>query len=214
MNCSKFATFMREVTNMEKSIIERNADFPLTDGHRRIVVRFRNPSRLFAIQVPDDAWDLHEVPGRFKSMVEATLDTAAVSILRTYLESFSTVPTMIDIGMFSQEALIDAATSSNSNWLSKEELSDLWKASATRKRIYGDSRYTANPAYRKAVAKFEELILKLAGKSVKIEHDTLDTILVKLDDVDLESEFGSFVVKRIETLKAKPVMDSIDLDVL
>jgi prophage maintenance system killer protein len=196
------------------TIIERNADFSLDAGNKRVVVRYRNPSRVFGIQVSADAWNLADVPERYRAMLESVLDSAAVSILKTHIDSFSAVPTSIDASKFSQDALIDAATSSNSNWLSKEELSDLWKASATRKKFYTDARYASNGAYRKAVAKFEELVLKLSGKSAKIEHDDLDKILVKLDDSDLETELGSFIVKRIEAMKAKPVVDSIDMDLL
>lgn len=199
---------------MTTTAIERTADFPLSAGFRRVVVRFRNPSRLFAIQVPNDPWTLSDVPVRYRPMIEAVLDNAAESILRAHIESFTTVPSFIDQGLFTEPALIDAATSSNSTWLSKEELSDLWKASATRRKFYGDARYSSSKPYRQAVAKFEELVLKLSGKSVKIDPDQLDTILVKIAQEDLETELGAFICKRIETLKNKPTAEAVSLDLL
>jgi len=195
--------------------VSRSADFSVSAGNRKIVARFRNPSRVAAIEISNEPWEkLAQVPAQYRPMIDAILESTAKAVLSQYLESFSTWPTTINADLFTNDALIDAATSSNSTWLSKEQLTDLWKASATRKGFYADERYSNSGAYRKAVAKFEELVLKLAGKSAKIESDDLDKILVKLNDNDLETELGSFIVKRIEALKAKPQSDTIDLDCL
>src|SRR5690606_39585531 len=73
--------------------------------------------------------------------------------------------------------LVECASGANSNWLSKEELEQAWKASATRKAFYGDARFSANPAYRKAVGKFEELVLKIAAKNAAYQPDRKSTRL-------------------------------------
>ena len=81
-------------------------------------------------------------------------------------------------------------------------------------RLYGDARFSSNPAYRKAVGKFEELVLKMAAKNAAYQPEELDKILAKIHDDDLMGEFGMFVVRRIEQIRNKPAAATIDLDVL
>ena len=142
------------------------------------------------------------------------LEKAAKDILSATLSSFTTWPTEIDAMRFTFDALMEQASGSNSGWLSKEELAAAWKASATRKAFYGDARFGSNPAYRKAVAKFEELILKMAAKNAAYREEELDKILAKIADEDLTGEFGTFIVRRIEQIRNKPMTAEVDLDLL
>ena len=185
-------------------------------GERLIIVRFKNPARAAAIAIPAEPWERmkREVPLAYAGLLDAVLEKAAKDILASTLASFTTWPSEIDALRFTFDALMEQASGSNSGWLSKDELAAAWKASATRKAFYGDARFSSNPAYRKAVGKFEELILKMAAKNAAYREEELDKILAKLDDDDLTGEFGTFIVRRIEQIRNKPMMAEVDLDLL
>ena len=185
-------------------------------NERLIIVRFKNPARAAAIAIPAEPWERmkREVPLAYAGLLDAVLEKAAKDILSVTLSSFTTWPTEVDGARFAFDALMEQAAGSNSGWLSKEELANAWKASATRKAFYGDARFGSNPAYRKAVAKFEELILKMAAKNASYKEEELDKILAKISDEDLTGEFGIFIVRRIEQIRNKPVTAEVDLDLL
>ena len=185
-------------------------------GERLIIVRFKNPARAAAIAIPAEPWERmkREVPAAYVGLLDAVLEKAAKDILSATLTSFTTWPTEIGAERFTLDALMEQAAGSNSGWLSKEELANAWKASATRKAFYGDARFGSNPAYRKAVAKFEELVLKMAAKNAAYKEEELDKILAKISDEDLTGEFGTFIVRRIEQIRNKPMTAEVDLDLL
>ena len=185
-------------------------------NERLIIVRFKNPARAAAIAIPAEPWTSMraDVPAAYAGLLDAVLEKAAKDILATTLASFTTWPAEIGADRFTLDALMEQASGSNSGWLSKEELAAAWKASATRKAFYGDARFGSNPAYRKAVAKFEELILKMAAKNASYKEEELDKILAKIADEDLTGEFGTFIVRRIEQIRNKPMNAEVDLDLL
>ena len=185
-------------------------------GERLIIVRFKNPTRAAAIAIPAEPWERmkREVPMAYAGLLDAVLEKAAKDILSVTLASFTTWPTEIDAMRFTFDALMEQASGSNTGWLNKDELASAWKASATRKAFYGDARFGSNPAYRKAVTKFEELILKMAAKNASYKEEELDKILAKISDDDLTGEFGTFVVRRIEQIRNKPTTTEVDLDLL
>ena len=187
-----------------------------TSTERLINVRFKNPARSAAIAIPAEPWERmkREVPVAYAGLLDAVLEKAAKDILSATLSGFTTWPTSVGAERFTFDALMEQAAGSNSGWLSKEELASAWKASATRKAFYGDTRFGSNPSYRKAVAKFEELVLKMAAKNANYREEELDKILAKLADEDLTGEFGTFVVRRIEQIRNKPMATEVDLDLL
>ena len=202
---------------MSAITISRNPENVTPNANERlIIVRFKNPARAAAIAIPAEPWERmkREVPLAYASLLDAVLEKAAKDILSATLASFTTWPSEIDAARFTFDALMEQASGSNSGWLSKEELANAWKASATRKAFYGDARFGSNPAYRKAVGKFEELVLKMAAKNAAYQPEELDKILAKLHDDDLTGEFGTFVVRRIEQIRNKPMNTEVDLDLL
>ena len=203
------------MTNM--LTISRNPEnVSVLASERLIIVRFKNPARAAAIAIPATPWTSMraDVPAAYAGLLDAVLEKAAKDILSTTLASFTTWPTEIGADRFTFDALMEQASGSNSGWMNKEELAAAWKASATRRAFYGDARFGSNPAYRKAVGKFEELILKMAAKNAAYREEELDKILAKLDDDDLTGEFGTFIVRRIEQIRNKPMMAEVDLDLL
>ena len=186
-----------------------------TAAQRTILTRFRNPSRTFAVNISNDAWmRIAHIDATYKPLLEAVLYSAAQAILARFINNAGMTPSTIPAHLLSNDAILEEANGNNSEWLTKDELTEAWKASATRAAIYNQSRYANEPAYRRAFTRFEEMILKLAGKTSTYEEKELDTMLAKLADADLGTAFGMFVVRRIEALRNKPQKAEIDLDVL
>jgi len=193
----------------------------LQRGERTIVCRFKNPARAIAINMPTTVWDdMKATVGNptyvtlLDGIIEATVKRIVSSYYLTTFTNHKVTITGIPSGMLAPDTILEEATNANSGWLSKEELETAWRSSATRARIFDQTKYAANSAYRKAYTRFEELILKLSGKTSQFDIKDLDVILAKLADEDFESDFGRFVVRRIEAIKAKPVSDIEDFDLL
>jgi hypothetical protein len=187
-----------------------------TNGQRLITARFRNPSRSATVVVPITAWETmqSQVPAPYAALLGAVLETAAKSILSRRLENMSVWPTSIDASILTPDAILSEASGANTEWLTREELTAAWEASATRKAFINSPNYQANKAYRQAVEMFKELVLKLAGKTSQYQESELDKILAKMHEDDFSTEFGVFVIKRIEALKNKPARASVDMDIL
>lgn len=192
-----------------------SAALTATANQRTILTRFRNPARTFAVNISNDAWmRVAHIDATYKPLLEAVIYSAAQAILARFINNAGMTPSTVPAHLFSNDAILEEASGSNSEWLTKEELTEAWKASATRAAIYSQQRYANEPAYRRAFTRFEEMILKLAGKTSTYEEKELDTMLAKLADADLGTAFGMFVVRRIEALRNKPQKAEIDLDVL
>jgi hypothetical protein len=185
-------------------------------GQRMITARFRNPSRSATVLILDTAWMTMTaaVPAPYSALLGAVLETAAKTILSRRLENMSMWLSTIDSVLLTPDAILSEASGANTEWLTREELTAAWETSATRKAFISSPNYNANKAYRQAVDAFKELVLKLAGKTSQYQESELDKILVKLHEDDLETEFGGFVIKRVEALKNKPAKSAIDLDIL
>lgn len=187
-----------------------------TSSQRTIVQRFRNPSRVFAVNISDDAWQrINHIDATYKPLLDAVLYSAAQSILKRYIDNATgIVPSTIPVNLFSNDAILEEAAGNNSEWMTKEELTEAWRASATRASIYNAQRYASDKPYQRAYTRFEENILKLAGKTTILQEKEQDAILAKLADDDLNMQFGQFVVRRIEAMKNRKTPTEIDFDVL
>lgn len=189
-------------------------------GKRLLTARFRNPARVAHVLISQAAWQEMEAAlsapeaAAYKPLLSAVLETAAKSILAKRLGDMSVWPNEISAALFTSDAILTEAAGANTEWLSKEELTQAWEQSATRANLTTDSRYQANKAYRQAVNMFADLIIKLSGKTSQYQESELDKMLVKLDEKDHETEFGTFVLRRIEQIRNKPVRATIDLDCL
>ena len=187
-----------------------------TAAQRTIVQRFRNPSRVFAVNISNDAWTrIAHLDAIYRPLVDAVLYSAAQSILKRFIDNATgMVPSSIPANLFSNDAILEEAAGNNSEWLSKEELTEAWRASATRAAIYNAQRYANDKPYQRAYTRFEENILKLAGKTTMLQEKEQDAILAKLADADLNTVFGQFIIRRIEAMKNRKTPTEIDFDVL
>lgn len=192
------------------------ANAAATSNERVIVVRWKSPVRVVAVTIPNDAFvqSSNECPKAYEALIHAVLEDSAKSIIRRHCESGTFTATSISNAAFSAAALIENATTTHTDWLSKEELQELWSKSATRARLIGDARYATSTEYRRAVNYFAETVLKFSGKTSQFKERELDAVLAKLDETDLVSELGAFIVRRVEAIKNKPVTADIDLDQL
>lgn len=189
----------------------------LSEGQKLITTKQNNPIRRYAIAVQNTAWKnvRSTAPEQYREILAAVLETTAKGILLDYVKAFTLTPAEITEEWFTEEYLLDRALGSNSEWLSKEELEKGWLASATRNKIIENNpAYKENTNYRKTANAFAEMVLKLSGKTTILETKYIDWILTKLEETDLDTEFGAFVVKRLESMKNKPVKTDIDLDIL
>lgn len=197
------------------------AGMTATAEQKTIVCRFRNPSRVIAVNIPATAWTALNsavTDATYNAILSGVLTSAAQSIIsRYYMNTFDAhriTVSSIPAALLTTDEIMSEAAGNNSDWLTKEELTEAWKSSATRAAIYSADKYTSNPAYRKAYTAFEEMILKLAGKTSAYTPDQLDVILAKVADADLSTPFGAFIVKRVEALKNKPTQSAVDFDAL
>lgn len=185
---------------------------------RSITARFKNPARFATLNIPAAAWQQVETEpmnANYRQILLAVLDSAAKSIISKQLQQFSVWPTSLDAGMFASAALLDEATGANSDWMTKEEIEQAWRDSATRAKWVKSPNYASNPAFRRAVGHYEALITKMAGKTSSYTPEDLDLILAKMEPADLGTELGSFITRRIEAIKNRPQrLEVVDTNLL
>ncbi len=188
------------------------------ENERTIVQRWKAPARAVAVNISNAPWanlETDGVPEQYRAILAAVLEGAAKSILKRTVESYNVIPATINPALFTSEALIDEATSGASEWMSKEELTEAWNTSATRRALILDNpKYKESAAYRRAANAYAELVLKLAGKTSSYEPEDLDWMLAKFHNDDLNTELGAFMVRRVEMLQRKPQRPTIDRDAL
>lgn len=174
---------------------------------RSITARFKNPARAAHLNIPAGAWAnlaASGTPDNYRPILEAVLESAAKSLISKHLSQTTYWPSSLDAALFSEASLLDEATGANSDWMSKDEIEAAWRESATRKAWVSSPNYSANQAFRKAVAHYENLVSRLAGKTSQYTPNELDLILAKLKAEDISTELGSFIVRRVDAIKNRP----------
>lgn len=164
-------------------------------------------SKERAIIIPMECMKAPEVPESFRALVESALLSSAEAVLKAHCNEEPHAMEVNAAEMFSRVALTEAFLQRGDSWLTKQELEIGFTASSTWKRITSREEFKTNSAYQAAANSFKETILKLTGKNVQIDSDRCDTILAKLEDSDLETDFGQFVVRRLTSLKARVSQD-------
>ena len=186
-------------------------------NERTISQRWKNPARSVSVNIPATPWDQMalEIPETYRPVISAVLESAAKSILKRHVEAYSSLPSQLPANIFSFDALMTEAQEGNSDWMTKEELQSAWEQSTTRRMFISNPNYAQNAGYRKAVAYYSDLILKLAGKTSSYKPDELDIIVAKLNEQDAHTELGAFICKRVEQLRNKPARSNdVNIDLL
>ena len=148
----------------------------------------------------------------FRALVESALMSAAETVLRDWVNQEGDQCFEIPAEQLFRPNLVETFMGRDS-WLSKEALDLAFTQSATWQRIVGRVEFKQNKSYQRAANLFKESILKLAGKNTSLKPELCDAILVKLDDRDLNTEFGAFVVKRLGQIKNRSA-EEFDLSAL
>lgn len=185
--------------------------------HRMIVQHLRNPARSICVAIPAAPWTQLRaggVPEQYIGLLDGVLENAAKAILKRYAIAFSLLPTSIPAALLTSDSIMAEAAGSASEWLSKDELSAAWETSATRKQFITNPNYAANQAYRAQVNNFAELIKKLAGKTSAYEPQQLDIMQAKIHEDDHMTEFGQFVMRRIEQLRNRKPTEELSFALL
>lgn len=178
-------------------------------GDRYIRKNWRNPARAFAVNIPSDAWaPLATVPEAFRGLLDTVLVNAAETIIKRYVENYTLPPTHIPAALFTADAIMLEAAGNNSTSYTREELTAAWEASATRKEFISRPQYASSKEYRTTVSWFADLIKKLAGRTAGYTPEELDIMVAKLNESDHETEFGQYVVRRVEALRNRKAPDS------
>ena len=190
----------------------------LRDNEKTVKQGFKNPARAAFVNVPSEAWDKLKnsgIPDQYASLLDAVLVTAAKSIIKRAVDNLSgAIPATMPAQWFTADAILEEATATNNGMMSKAELEDAWQQSETRKRIMGSERYRTSREYRIAANAYADLILGLTARKPDYKDDDLDKMIAKLDDADLDTDFGAFVLRRVDAIKNKPAKPAFDLDLL
>lgn len=204
------------MANVYSNIESANAATLNNSNLRVIVVRWKSPARMVAVTVPNSAWQqaAKEVPASYLPLIEATLEDTAKQTIKRFVENHSVTPSVITDEVFTSAALIESATVAHTDWLTKDEIQQLWSASTTRARLVSSPRYASSKEYRVAVNYFSELVIKFAGKTSQFKPAELDKVVATMDETDLQSELGTFILRRVEALRNKPESAGVDLDIL
>ena len=97
--------------------------------------------------------------------------------------------------------------------MDKETLEKLFYASATYQGFIGSDKFKFNQQYRTLVDVFKGKIVSLAGRSHgSLSDSDLDAIVAKLADEDLNSQFGVYVVNRVQQIKKKREDEGTEMD--
>lgn len=195
------------------------------DGQHVIIKAKKNNSRS---EGADDGWQVFAVIRGFGASVgslgawsevvnNVLLQQASDSLKAWRLNNprASTVPA----SMFTAEQLREDYLAGGSGLsMDKETLEKLYCASVTHQNFVSSDKYKFNAQYRTLVDIFKGKIVALAGRGLvaSVTDLDLDKIVVKLDERDLSTQFGSYVLARIAQLKKKREEEEteVDLDAL
>lgn len=173
----------------------------------------KQTSKERAVIVPMECVKASEVPESFRALVESVLLAQAESVLKLHVNANGDGANEIALSAFNRDELVSTFLTGADNWMSKEELEKQFTVSATWKRIVSNPNFSSNAVYQMQANRFKDAILKLTGKAVQMDADKCDLILAKIEDSDLETEFGGFIVNRLTKLKEKSG-DAFDLSAL
>lgn len=182
----------------------------------RISIDKRNPARTYSMDIPVTMWhgtQLDTVPAQFRPLVQASLICSAEAILKTYLDTANRDQTQIPCEMFTLDALLARNTTGR---MTAELLLGMWKQ--THKYIMGIApkltELTGNTAklaaYKSRLELHEKRLTALTTKSpeTKLSNADLDKILINMDEVDFDTDYGAYVAERVEYVRGKLTEDS------
>ena len=160
-----------------------------------------------AVVVPAECLLAPEVPQEFRALVEACLQSAAEQTLKDHV-NLSENNWEILATSFSRPQLVENFLSKSDSWMSKEDFEKAFTVSNTWKRITGNPNFASNKTYQAIANQYKDALLKLSAKTAYFPAETREKILAKLDEEDLMTEFGGFVLRRFDQMSKKDQTES------
>lgn len=182
-------------------------------GHIILAVDKRTPARTFRAFIPLSCWpNTDDVPAIYRPLIDAALIQAGETILKQRLDTVGLDQTILPVGAIELEKLLNA--SAMSGRITADQVLGMWRS--TKKYILdvAPKLATLAPAqlltYKTRIDRFETLVkyLALPKAEYKLTTANLDTIMINLHDDDLESNYGQYIAKRTEEIRAKLAEDS------
>lgn len=190
------------------------------DGQHLVIRAKKNSSRG---SDADDGWAVWcVVPGfgaeigslgAWAEVVNSVLMQQAsdsLKLFRTNNPNASTVPaSLFSVAQLREDFLAGGSGLS----MDKETLEKLYCASATHQAFVNSDKFKFNAQYRTLVDVFKGKVVSLAARSHgSLSDSDLDAIVAKLHDDDLQSQFGVYVVSRIQQIKKKREDEGNEMD--
>ena len=166
-----------------------------------------------AVIIPMASLLAPEVPEAFRPLVEACLLSSAEQTLKDYVNANENSFEIL-ASCFDQAQLVESFLSSGDSWMSREAFELAFTTSATWKRITGNPNFASNKTYQTIAGQYKEALLKLSAKTSYFPAETREKLLAKLEADDLNSEFGGFVLRRMQQMAKKDQAEVISFDSL
>lgn len=161
----------------------------------------KQTSKERAVVIPIECVKAPEVSESFRALVESVLISQAEATLKNHVNANGDGANEVPLSLFDRTELVSSFLTGADNWMSKEALERAFTVSATWKKITSNPNFATNGVYQVQANRFKDAILKLTGKAVQMDPDKCDMILAKIEDSDLDTEFGGFVVNRLNKIK-------------
>ena len=183
---------------------------------RKASTKNNQPRREFFLNIPREILTAPEVPESFRPLVESLLQATIRKELNDWRDKnplateINLSATGIDRATLTESAL----SASKSEWLSSDELRDLFDQSTTWLRIKASDNYKQSAQYRKIATAFRDMVLKLAAKNLTMPERDRDIILAKMDEQDMQTRLGDFIAMRIDRMNQRKESAELDLSAL
>lgn len=183
---------------------------------RKASTKNNQPRREFFLNIPREILTAPEVPESFRPLVESLLQATIRKELNDWRDKnplateINLSATGIDRATLTESAL----SASKSEWLSSDELRDLFDQSTTWLRIQASDNYKQSAQYRKIATAFRDMVLKLAAKNLTMPERDRNIILAKMDEQDMQTRLGDFIAMRIDRMNQRNESTELDLSAL
>lgn len=190
------------------------------DGKHIVVKAKKNSSRgtdaddgwqVFAV-VPAFGADIGSL-GAWSEVVNSVLLQQASDSLKTWRLN-NPIASHVPRSLFSVQQLREDYLAGGAGLsMDKETLEKLYCASATHQTFITSEKFKFNQQYRTLVDVFKGKVVSLAGRSHgSLSDSDLDAIVAKLADDDLSTQFGVYVVSRVQQIKKKREEEGNEMD--
>lgn len=178
------------------------------DGQHVIISAKKNNSKGGGVA---DGWEVHTVVRAFGASIATlsewaeTVNAVLLGQAKESLKQWRTanpLDTQVPVSLFTAAQLREDFLSGGvSGSYTKEELERAFCASATWVRISTSAAFKTNSQYRTIADVFKSKVVALAGRSHGSLTDTdLNKMLAKLEEADLTTPFGAYVLQRIQKI--------------